>query len=426
MERTTTREERAARGHLRNVLVATILAISTVPIVCVAAARAQVVNPAVAKPPVKKPQHAPAKAVAAKPAEQSTADQLNAKWLAEHSQTLETQPTAAAAAASSAPTPPIAGEEDRFLSLSMKSTPVPTGARVLVQGSVAVVKSTGTAIISSAPGGVSLVGYKEVAQAFSGFSLANATVEIDKGRTADGTERLLFASIGEGKSKQSFWWFAPPDQPEGWFDDSGHRLGGTMLAVPKPDSRISSPFGTRRYYGRTTGAAFHNGIDFEGKVGEPIYAAADGVINHMGWYYNYGRTVKVTHADNFETLYAHMSRFPPGMGAGTVVHTGELIGYVGSTGHSTGPHLHFSTILNGQFVDPEPYLSQEGDGQLNGESLVAFRQWQQDLRLAADPRRAGKPTVVSASQQPPTPPAAADSWSQSPFAAKGNSLLGHL
>ena len=187
---------------------------------------------------------------------------------------------------------------------------------------------------------------------------ATAKVEISKGRTVDGAPRLLYASIGDGRTKQSFWWFTPPDQPEGWFDENGQRLGGTALAEPKPDSRISSPFGTRRYYGRSSGSGFHNGIDFEGKIGEPIFAAADGVINHQGWYFNYGRTVKISHADNFETLYAHMSRFADGIGPGSRVRKGDVIGYIGSTGRSTGPHLHFSVIVDGQFVDPAPYISE--------------------------------------------------------------------
>src|SRR6202043_472916 len=109
----------------------------------------------------------------------------------------------------------------------------------------------------------------------------------------------------------------------------------------------------------------------------------------------YGRTVKITHADNFETLYAHMSRIAPGMVPGTTVHKGDVIGYVGSTGRSTGPHLHFSAIVNGQFVDPAPYLSEGGNGQLTADSLVSFRQWQQDIRTASESKKAGSgPHVV--------------------------------
>jgi murein DD-endopeptidase MepM/ murein hydrolase activator NlpD len=276
-------------------------------------------------------------------------------------------------------------DDERVSSLPSAASAAGPGARSVVAGSVSVVKASSTTLVSSlAPSGASAATLKELTQALAGFAHAPAKIEVLKGRTVDGSPRILLADLGEGKSKQSFWWFAPPNQPEGWFDDQGRRLGGTALAEPRPDSRISSPFGIRRYYGRSRGGGFHNGIDFEGKTGQPIFAAGDGVINHQGWYFNYGRTVKIGHADNFETLYAHMSRFADGMGPGSRVRKGDLIGYIGSTGRSTGPHLHFSVIVNGQFVDPAPYLSEKGGNSvLVGESLVAFRQWQQEVRKAA-------------------------------------------
>ena len=154
---------------------------------------------------------------------------------------------------------------------------------------------------------------------------------------------------------------------------------------PSPSPTRASPRrSARAATTAASGGGFHNGIDFEGKTGEPIYAAADGVINHQGWYFNYGRTVKISHADNFETLYAHMSRFDDSVGPGSHVRKGDLIGYVGSTGRSTGPHLHFSTIVNGVFVDPAPYISEGSmNSVLNAGALVAFRQWQQEVRDAA-------------------------------------------
>ncbi len=424
---TTTREGRAERWRFFNVVAAVVLALSTVQFVAIADATAQV-----AKVPAKKTFKAPAKATKQAPAESQEADDLNAKWLAEHNAAqaaasavclpapLRPLPGVTPGPTVAAPSPPLAGEEDKYLPGATINRPVASGLHAVVPGSVALVKASSTAAFNTIPGGSSLANFKEVAQAFSGFGPAGAKVEMVKGQTTDGTTRLLFASIGDGKNKQSYWWYAPSDQPEGWFDDKGSRLGGTVLAEPKPDSRISSPFGNRRYYGRSTSTAFHNGIDFEGKVGEPIHAAADGVVNHANWYYNYGRTVKISHADNFETLYAHMSRIEPGMAPGTAVHKGDIIGYVGSTGRSTGPHLHFSTIVNGQFVDPEQFLSADGNGQLDGQSLVSFRQWQQDIRTAS--AQAKKPASASTAipkglhgaeenQQQP-------SWSTNPFGPK--------
>jgi murein DD-endopeptidase MepM/ murein hydrolase activator NlpD len=429
---TTTREGRAERWRFFNVVAAVVLALSTVQFVAIADATAQVT-----KVPAKKISKAIPKAAAKQaPADSQEADQLNAKWLADHNsaeaaaaQTAHTTPTPAPATAA-ASTAPVAGEEDKYLPGGVSpSLPVASGLHAVIPGSVALVKATSTAAFSSIPGGSSLASYKEVAQAFSGFAPAGPKVEMIKGQTTDGTTRLLFASIGDGKAKLSYWWYAPSDQPEGWYDDKGARLGGTVLAEPKPDSRISSPFGNRRYYGRATSTAFHNGIDFEGKVGEPIHAAADGVVNHANWYYNYGRTVKISHADNFETLYAHMSRIAPGMTPGTAVHKGDIIGYVGSTGRSTGPHLHFSTIVNGQFVDPAQYLSADGNGQLDAQSLVSFRQWQQEIRTAAS--QAKKPASASTAVpsglhggvEQQTPP----SWSTNPFGPKtATSSLGQL
>ena len=276
-------------------------------------------------------------------------------------------------------------DDERVSSLPSMATAVGVNARALQSGSVGLMKASSTTLAANlAPIGASQATLKELTQALAGFAPNAAKIDILKGKTADGRPRILAASVGDGKRKQSFWWFSPPNQPEGWFDEQGRRLGGSALAEPKPDSPISSPFGTRRYYGRKSGGGFHNGIDYEGKVGEPIYAAADGLINHQGWYFNYGRTVKISHADNFETLYAHMSRFADGVGPGSQVRKGDIIGYVGSSGRSTGAHLHFSVIVNGQFVDPAPYVTEKG-GQslLSGETLASFRQWQGELRKAA-------------------------------------------
>jgi murein DD-endopeptidase MepM/ murein hydrolase activator NlpD len=282
--------------------------------------------------------------------------------------------------------PGATGGEDEQVSSLPSGMPASNGnSRVLASGSVGLIKASSSTLATSLqPTGASPATLKDLTQALAGFAPNAARIDILKGKTADGTPRVLAASTGEGQAKQFFWWFAPPSQPEGWFDDQGRRLGGNALAEPKPDSRISSPFGTRRYYGRSTGGGFHNGIDYEGKTGEPIYAAADGVINHQGWYFNYGRTVKISHADNFETLYAHMSRFADGFGPGSQVHKGDVIGYVGASGRSTGAHLHFSVIVAGQFVDPAPYISEKaGSNMLVGDSLTSFRQWQQELRKAA-------------------------------------------
>jgi murein DD-endopeptidase MepM/ murein hydrolase activator NlpD len=462
----TTRDERAQRWRTVRTLVATILAVSTVQLFCAAGSMAQV------KAPSKNQLRAPAKsaavapndniqpfsigsdgvvvdqlislkvdpadAVAAGDAVTKALGKLDAKVTSSGRATLESQganrPKRLVAlqlfSASSLAVElerssdgtfgfklaPGATESDdqRVSTVPSVAPAVGPGARSVVAGSVKLVKVSSATLVSSlAPAGASAATLKELTQALAGFAPATAKIEVLHGRTTDGTPRVLLASLGDGQSKQSFWWFAPPNQPEGWFNEEGRRLGGTALAEPRPDSRISSPFGTRRYYGRSSGGGFHNGIDFEGKTGEPIFAAADGVINHQGWYFNYGRTIKISHADDFESLYAHMSRFADGMGPGSRVHKGDLIGYVGSTGRSTGAHLHFSVIINGQFVDPAPYISEKGGNSvLIGEALVSYRQWQQDIRRAD---RRGKPQ--SDHERFPGLQGA-EPWSHNPFSSR--------
>lgn len=385
---TTTRKKRGDRPQLNRAFLAVTVAVSTLGLFAAASAIAQV------KAPSKQQLKPGPRAAAAKPAPtDNQADQLNEKWLNEFNKEKAEAPSAApaaAAAGSAGRDSPATGEPDdeRLSSVpSMASLPG-ASARTVVPGSIKYIKANGFSGFGTVPSAAVQPSLKHLSETFAGFSTGNSKIDLFEGRTGDGATRLLVASIGDGKTKQSFWWFTPLDQPEGWFDENGRRLGGSALGDPKPGSRMSSPFGTRRYYGRRSGGGFHNGIDFEGKTGEPILAAADGVINHQGWYFNYGRTVKISHADNFETLYAHMSRFETGVGPGSRVRKGDVIGYVGSTGRSTGAHLHFSTIVDGRFVDPAPYIS-EGGGMnaLSGNSLVAFRQWQQDVHSATSAHR---------------------------------------
>jgi murein DD-endopeptidase MepM/ murein hydrolase activator NlpD len=201
-----------------------------------------------------------------------------------------------------------------------------------------------------------------------------------------GATTPVYVSVESDDREQIFWRFAPDDEPEGWFDERGRRLDAA-LGQPKPGSRISSPFGPRRYYGRLSGGGFHDGIDFESRVGEPVYAAADGVIEHQGGLFEYGLTVKIRHAAQFTTLYAHLSRFAHGLAVGSSVRKGQLIGFVGMTGRSTGAHLHFSAIANGRFIDPAPYLVKGGHRLLSAPALATFRQWQQEIRAAVEPAR---------------------------------------
>ena len=119
----------------------------------------------------------------------------------------------------------------------------------------------------------------------------------------------------------------------------------------------SSDFGYRSdpFHG---GGAFHAGIDMTGKTGDAIHAAADGVVVRAGWWAGYGKVVVVDHGNGLETRYGHMSRL--NVAAGQMVHKGDVIGFIGTTGRSTGPHLHYEVRIAGNAVNPIPYM-QSGD-----------------------------------------------------------------
>jgi murein DD-endopeptidase MepM/ murein hydrolase activator NlpD len=230
--------------------------------------------------------------------------------------------------------------------------------------------------VALASAGVDRTTAQAAAQALAAVAPAtldrrSANIELVHGRAPDGQVRLLTATIYDRSSRGQVWWFSPKSQPEGFFDEHGNRVGDSGLILPIEGSHISSAFGVRRW-GRW--AAFHNGIDVAGRYGTPIVAAADGTVDYAGWYYNYGKTVRVLHSDSLATSYSHMSQFAPGIGPGTHVRKGQVIGYVGSTGRSTGPHLHFCVLVDGGFVNPAPYVT-GGGGRLGPQDLVSFREW---------------------------------------------------
>lgn len=123
--------------------------------------------------------------------------------------------------------------------------------------------------------------------------------------------------------------------------------------LPVEGARFSSMFGSR-IHPVTGGRKNHDGIDLAAPTGTPIYATADGRVEMAQWYGGYGNFVEIDHGGDVETRYGHMSRM--NVSAGQSVRKGELIGWVGSTGRSTGPHLHYEVRIAGEAVDPSPYL----------------------------------------------------------------------
>ena len=156
-----------------------------------------------------------------------------------------------------------------------------------------------------------------------------------------------------------------------WVNADGVGGDGSQAMRMPVNGRISSGFG-ERFHPILGYHRFHAGLDLAAAAGTPIVAAADGKVVSAGWAGGYGRLVAVVHAGGIETKYGHMSRIAAY--AGEAVHRGDVIGYVGSSGLSTGPHLHFEVTKNGRPVNPQSVKEiAGGPGQLQGAKLVAFQ-----------------------------------------------------
>ncbi|HMO44098.1 MAG TPA: peptidoglycan DD-metalloendopeptidase family protein, partial [Phenylobacterium sp.] len=168
-----------------------------------------------------------------------------------------------------------------------------------------------------------------------------------------------------------FYRFVRNDGSVDYFDAEGKNVRGFLLRTPVDGARITSTFGTRRYpvLGYTRA---HQGVDFGAGHGTPILSAGDGVIVEAKRWGGYGNWVRVRHSNGWETGYAHASRFANGIRPGVRVKQGQVIAYVGSTGMSTGPHLHYEVWRNGQRVNPIGAKVPQGTI-LAGAELAAFK-----------------------------------------------------
>ncbi len=166
-----------------------------------------------------------------------------------------------------------------------------------------------------------------------------------------GTGRILAAEVERAGKKIQAYYYAHDEESGSYYYADGRPLKKGFDIRPVDNARISSGFGTRRHP-VLGGLRMHEGIDYAAPSGTPIRASADGVVARAGGESGYGNVVKIRHKGRYETVYAHMSRFAPGLHAGSPVKAGDVIGFVGSTGRSTGPHLHFELHVDGTPVDP--------------------------------------------------------------------------
>lgn len=184
--------------------------------------------------------------------------------------------------------------------------------------------------------------------------------------------QVLFVAATLGGKTRRFYRFQMPDGSVDYFDKDGKNNRQSFLRNPLPSGKFRSGFGGRRHpilgYAR-----MHTGVDWAAPSGTPIIAAANGVVEKSGWASGYGKQTVLKHAGGYSTSYNHQSAFAKGIRAGAKVKQGQVIGYVGSTGLSTGAHLHYELMVNGTKVDPMRARLPSGGKTLKGDDLVAFR-----------------------------------------------------
>lgn len=185
---------------------------------------------------------------------------------------------------------------------------------------------------------------------------------------------ILYAELVLGKkNKIALYRYKDSSGNVDYYDEKGLALKRTLVRKPLEftSARISSRFGWRRHP-ILKQRILHSGVDYAAPMGSRIYASGDGVVQRAQWAGGYGRYIVIRHNSEYSTGYAHMSGFARGIKPGVRVKQGQVIGYVGSTGRSTGPHLHFEVIKNGKKVDPLKIQAATGNN-LTGKELQRFK-----------------------------------------------------
>lgn len=224
----------------------------------------------------------------------------------------------------------------------------------------------------------------------------------DRGKFVGGGE-ILFARMNwRGKSRaKGYYRYSKTDDPEHaeYFDETGQSAKRLLMKTPIDGARLSSGFGRRRHpvlgYAKT-----HKGVDFAAARGTPIYAAGDGVVERANRYGSFGNYVRIRHANGYKTAYAHLNGFASKTKTGRRVRQGDIIGYVGTTGRSTGPHLHYEVHLNGTAVNPQQLKIATGE-KLKGDELQRFLERKETIEVLrrVEPVIEEPPLLVSGQEE---------------------------
>jgi len=210
----------------------------------------------------------------------------------------------------------------------------------------------------------------------------------DEAASPDSRNEVRFAALTiGGETKKLYRFQSPDDGLVDYYDESGKSAKKFLVRKPVAEGIMRSPFGLRRHpiLGYTK---MHTGVDWAAPSGTPIYASGNGTVEKVGWESGYGKFVLIQHTNGYETAYGHMSAYARGIEDGKRVRQGQVIGFVGSTGLSTGSHVHYEIRVNGRFVDPMRIKLPRGR-ELQGTMLASFEQERDQIDgiLATKPAR---------------------------------------
>jgi murein DD-endopeptidase MepM/ murein hydrolase activator NlpD len=212
------------------------------------------------------------------------------------------------------------------------------------------------------------------------------------------TDGVLYASLTLSGERLDMYNFTPRSGHDDFFDRKGRSVRKTLMRTPIDGARLSSRFGMRKHpilgYSR-----LHKGTDFAAPRGTPIYAAGKGVIESAGRNGGYGKYIRIRHNSTYKTAYAHMSRIAKGMRRGKRVRQGQIIGYVGSTGRSTGPHLHYEVLRGGRQVNPLKIKLPSGE-KLKAVDLEDFQTRREHIDALRQRVRDGDAVIAQAGCRP--------------------------
>jgi murein DD-endopeptidase MepM/ murein hydrolase activator NlpD len=215
----------------------------------------------------------------------------------------------------------------------------------------------------------------------------------DEGATITEKTEVLYAALTVGGETKKYYRFQTPDDAVvDYYDETGKSAKKFLVRKPVNNAIMRSGFGSRRHpilgY-----VKMHTGVDWATAYGTPIFASGNGVVEVAGVEGGYGKYVKLKHNNGYETAYGHMSAFAKGLEPGKRVRQGQVIGFVGSTGQSTGPHVHYEILVNGRFVDPMRIKLPRGRS-LDGPLMAGFEK-ERDRLDAMMSNRGGGPARVS-------------------------------